>query len=117
MRLRDHFRPSVWNKTSWEGFHGMWPGIIVQQLFPQLPPEYTAEPRVHLGSYYEIDVCAYEEESRNGRGAQPVRNGGLATWSPPFVAKCAGLVGQGVCVSIVDLVTIRNSTSTPICSS
>jgi len=57
--------------------------MIVQQLFPHLRPEYTAEPRVHLGSYYEIDVCAYEEESRNGSGGQPVRNSGLATWSPP----------------------------------
>jgi len=157
MPLRDHFRPPVWNKASWEGFHGMWPGIIVQQLFPMLPPEYTAEPRVHLGSYYEIDVCAYEEESHPSRGDQPVRNGGVATWSPPqptlvldadpseqysyevlvydqsrartlvaaveivspankdrpksrreFVAKCAGLIGQAVCVSIVDLVTIRD---------
>ncbi len=62
MPLRDHFRPPVWNKSSWEGFHGMWPAIIVQKLVPLLPDEFTAEPRVHLGSYFEIDVCAYEDD-------------------------------------------------------
>jgi hypothetical protein len=33
----------------------MWPAAIVQRLAPQLPDEYTAEPRVHLGNYYEIE--------------------------------------------------------------
>jgi uncharacterized protein DUF4058 len=158
MPLRDHFRPPIWKKASWEGFHGMWPGTIVQQMFPKLPAEYTAEPRVHLGSYYEIDVCTFEQESITSRSDHPIENGSVATatWAPPeptlvldadpseqyayevlvfdqdrartlvaaveivspankdrpknrreFVAKCAGLLGQGVCVSIVDLVTIR----------
>jgi hypothetical protein len=40
----------------------MWPATIVQQLSRELPPEFTAEPRTHLGSYFEIDVCAYEED-------------------------------------------------------
>src|SRR5262245_33843461 len=55
MPLRDHFRPPVSKKASWEGFHGMWPASIVQQLRKQLPPGYVAEPRVHLGTLMEID--------------------------------------------------------------
>jgi hypothetical protein len=62
MPSRDHFRPPVWRRASWEGFHGMWPATIVQQLSRELPPEFTAEPRAGLGSYFEIEVCAYEEE-------------------------------------------------------
>jgi hypothetical protein len=42
--------PPVSKKASWEGFHGMWPASIVQQLRKQLPPGYVAEPRVHLGT-------------------------------------------------------------------
>jgi hypothetical protein len=159
MPLRDHFRPPVWKKASWEGFHGMWPATMVLQLTKLLPAEFTAEPRAHLGSYFEIDVCAYEEEEQvPAAGTTPQENGGVATatWAPPeptltmeaelseqyeyevliydqerartlvaaveivspankdrpenrraFVAKCAALLQQRVCVSIVDLVTTR----------
>lgn len=137
----------------------MWPATIVQQLSAQLPPEFTAEPRTHLGSYFEIDVSAYEDE-QHGRANAVLPNEtdgpATATWSPPeptltletdlseqydyevlvydesrgrilvaaveivspankdrlenrraFVAKCAALLQQRVCVSIVDLVTTR----------
>ena len=47
MPLRDHFRPPVSKKSSWEGFHAMWPTCIVQQLRKLLPPGYVAEPRDH----------------------------------------------------------------------
>lgn len=159
MPLRDHFRPPLWNLRSWEGFHGGWPMAMVQRLVPLLPEDYTAEPRVHLGSYYEIDVCAFEGEERESAGISVQSgNGGLATatMAPPeptltveldlddqyayevlvydqvrgrhlvaaveivspankdrrqnrraFVTKCAALLQQGVCVSIVDLVTVR----------
>ena len=160
MPLLDHFRPPVSKKRSWEGFHGMWPAMMVQQLCKVLPAQYTAEPRVHLGAYYEIDVCAFEEEHFQRRdmssenGSQVVAT---AVWAPPeptmsvdqdpaelyqyevlifdqnrdrelvaaieiaspgnqdrpqhrqsFVAKCATLLQQKVCVSIVDLVTTMN---------
>jgi hypothetical protein len=160
MPLRDHFHPPVSKRSSWEGFHGLWPGIIVQQLAPRLPDGFVAEPRVHLGSYYEIDVCAFEqyEEGESISGSVRESNVGLATApqllpvptltldaefpeqyayevlifdlerdrqlvaaveivSPAnkdrpesrqlFVAKCLNLLRQGVCLSIVDLVTIR----------
>ena len=89
MPLRDHFRPPVSKKASWEGFHGMWPASIVQQLRKQLPPGYVAEPRVHLGTLMEIDVGALEphevarREAANGNG-----NAVTAAWTAtaPVVA-------------------------------
>jgi hypothetical protein len=131
---------------------------MVQQLSRELPPEFTAEPRTHLGSYFEIDVCAYEEEQQSPIAETLHNDSGTAaaTWSPSeptllldsdlseqydyevliydqsrgrtlvaaveivspankdrsdnrraFVAKCAALVQQRVCVSIVDLITTR----------
>jgi hypothetical protein len=77
MPLRDHFRPPVWRQASWEGFHGMWPVVMVQQLFPKLPDEYTAEPRVHLGTNFEIDVCAYERQEIEITTNRDSENGGL----------------------------------------
>jgi hypothetical protein len=67
MPLRDHFRPPVSQRSSWEGFHGQWPAIIVQQLRRLLPPGYVAEPRVRLGTAVEIDVGTLE----TGRPGSP----------------------------------------------
>ena len=86
MPLRDHFRPPVWTQSSWEGLHGLWPGTMVLQLARVLPPEFTAEPRVHLGPYFEIDVCAYEQEEHSQAASPlPSTSGGAATatWAPP----------------------------------
>ncbi|HTK74743.1 MAG TPA: DUF4058 family protein [Gemmataceae bacterium] len=159
--LRDHFRPPVSKRSSWQGFHGFWPAAMVQNLVRQLPGGYVAEPRAQLGTYFEIDVCAFDENVDVEREISVGRasNGGVATatWAPPeptltldaeipdqyeyevliydadrdrtlvaaveivspankdrpdnrllFVAKCASLLTKGVCVSIVDLVTIRH---------
>ncbi len=148
MPLRDHFRPPISSRSSWEGFHGGWPMAIVQRLSQLLPDDFTAEPRVHLGTYFEIDVCAYEDDEPKQPGFTTGEDsGGVATdadlaqqyeyevlvfdqsrgrllvaaveiVSPAnkdrpqsrrtFVTKCAALLQQGVCVSIVDLVTTRN---------
>src|SRR5690242_256157 len=160
MPLRDHFCPPVSKRSSWEGFHAMWPTTMIQRLVPQLPEQYTAEPRVHLGTNFEIDVCAFEAERPFAAGHIAISgNGDVATavWAPPeptlavdadpteqyayevlvfdqsrervlvaavefvspankdrpqsrreFMAKCAALLGQNVCVSIVDLVTTRH---------
>jgi hypothetical protein len=86
MPLRDHFRPPLDKKISWEGFHGSWPAVIVTALNRELPPRYLAEPRVHLGASMEIDVTTFDEEmpapSASGFGAG---EGGVATavWAPP----------------------------------
>jgi hypothetical protein len=165
MPLRDHFRPPVSKRSSWEGFHGMWPGVTVQQLAPKLPAGFVAEPRVHLGTFYEIDLCSFETDTdgeptdevdrqsdRSGVAtATATRTAPAPTWtvetefpdeyayevlifdlererklvaaveivSPAnkdrpdsrrlFTATCANLLRKDVCVSIVDLVTIRRS--------
>jgi hypothetical protein len=161
MPLRDHFRPPLDDRTSWDGFHGQWPSMIVMALSRQLPAGYVAAPHIHLGSSVEVDVATYREDdpgpastARSGEG------GGVATaaWAPPeptlaiaaeipdqdeyevrvydtrrnrqlvaaieivspankdrpenrraFVAKCAALLQERVCVTIVDLVTTRAS--------
>jgi hypothetical protein len=133
---------------------------IVQQLAKILPEDFTAEPRVHLGSFFEIDVCAYEkDEPPAPQEALECDSPASATapWSPPeptlvldaeltdqyeyevliydqargrqlvaaveivspankdrpesrqaFVSKCAALLQQRACVSMVDLVTTRH---------
>jgi hypothetical protein len=86
MPLRDHFRPPIWDHNSWEGFHGMWPASMVVQLSKILPEEFTAEPRVHLGTYFEIDVCAYESNEPAAPQLTYGSNGGglaTATWASP----------------------------------
>jgi hypothetical protein len=62
MPLRDHFHPPVSNHTSWEGFHGQWPAMIVLDLVNRLPSRFAAEPRVHVGAEIEIDVAGFENE-------------------------------------------------------
>jgi hypothetical protein len=60
MPLRDHFHPPLSNKTSWEGFHGAWPTMMVLQLNRHLPDQFVAEPRVHVGAEIEVDIGALE---------------------------------------------------------
>lgn len=85
MPLRDHFRPPASTFASWEGVHGQWPAMIVQQLNAVLPAGYTAEPRVHLGPYFEIDVTAFERAGpqTQTQTATAGDGGGVATvpWS------------------------------------
>jgi hypothetical protein len=86
MPLRDHFHPPLDTQKSWEGFHGAWPTVIVMALNRELPPQYAAEPRVHLGSFFEIDVASYEEDARAALApATGAGEGGVATavWAPP----------------------------------
>ena len=85
MPLRDHFRPPVENKHSWDELHGMWPAVIVQQLFPILPEGFVAAPRVHLGTAFEIDVSTFEHDEPAHEGKPRHENGGVATatWTPP----------------------------------
>lgn len=158
MPLRDHFHSPVKPRHTWDRVRGQWPAMMVLQLTGKLPPNYSAAPRVHLGSAVEIDVGAYELHQTNGATAVPSANGGIATalWtateptlsvltevpdvdeyevrvfndeerlvaaieliSPSnkdrpdtrraFVAKCAALLQQHVSVTIVDVVTTRES--------
>lgn len=154
MPLRDHFRPPVTKQRSWDSFHGMWPALIVQQLFELLPAGYVAAPTVQFGTNSEIDVSAFEQD--DAVTYRTAANGGVATMSPPaptldadlsdqdefevriydeeqgqrlvaaieivspankdrpahrrsFVAKVAALLQKDVCVSVVDLITVRQA--------
>ena len=82
MPLRDHFRSPLDDETSWEGFHGQWPAMIVIDLARRLPPGYVASPRVHLGAFVEIDVATYERQSAD------VPSGSRA--HPPSTPRLAG---------------------------
>jgi hypothetical protein len=112
MPLRDHFRPPVSKRSSWEGFHGCWPMRIIEDLAPRLPDGFVAEPRVHLGpEQYAYEVLIFDLE-RDRRLLAAVEIVSPANKDRPesrqlFVAKCLNPLRQDVCLSIVDLVTIR----------
>ncbi len=82
MPLRDHFRPPLSQVASWEGLHGGWPMVIVQQLGRNLPPQYVAEPRVHLGSQVEIDVATFDHEGRTDLLDAEHTGAVETTWAP-----------------------------------
>jgi hypothetical protein len=82
MPLRNHFRPPVSKRASWEMLHGQWPAAIVQQLRTTLPPGFTAGPRVHLGTFYEIDVSTYETDERQPSPSSSSGTGGAAAVAP-----------------------------------
>ena len=158
MSLRDHFRPPVEKRHSWDELHGGWPMMIVLKLLPQLPEGFVAAPGVHLGTVFEIDISAYEQDEPVA-AAVPGGRGGVAVapQAPPqptltletelpdqdeyevriyddrhgrrlvaaielispsnkdrpesrraFVGKVAALLQREVCVSLVDVVTIRD---------
>ncbi len=160
MPLRDHFRPPLSPRRSWDGLHGGWPMMIVMELGRRLPGGYFAAPQVHLGSSFEVDVATFEggEDDRPGEGEQDEGGVAVAVWAPPrptltietdlgdldeyeirvfdeaqgrrlvaaveivspankdrpehrraFVAKCAALLQERVCVAIVDVVTTRSA--------
>jgi hypothetical protein len=151
MPLRDHFHSPVNDKHRWDAVHGGWPMEIVRTLFDLLPPGFVAEPKIHHGSPFEVDVSMVEDHDR--RPDVDEGDGGTATLTaapPPtvpadlseldeyeiriydvnrdrtlvaaieivspankdrpetrdlFINKVDWLLRQGVCVSIVDIVT------------
>jgi hypothetical protein len=109
--LRDHFRAPLEDLTSWEGFHGQWPAMIVLALARQLPRRYVAAPRVQT-SVGEYEVRVYDNE-RGRRLVAAVEIVSPANKDRPehrraFVAKGVALLEQLVSVTIIDLVTTRN---------
>jgi hypothetical protein len=56
MPLLDHFHEPMYSAEPWSGFHALWPAMMIQRLKPLLPEGYRVEPRVQLGTDYEIDV-------------------------------------------------------------
>jgi hypothetical protein len=62
MPLRDHFHPPLSDLRSWDSLHGQWPAMIVIDLNQRLPPAYTASPHIHLGTGFEVDVAAFDDD-------------------------------------------------------
>ena len=84
MPLRDHFRPPVSSRVSWEEIHGMWPARIVLQLRTVLPKGYVAGPKIHAGSQVEIDVATFEQDDAPRlRSSEEDGGAATATWAPP----------------------------------
>lgn len=99
MPLRDHFRPPLDNKRSWDEIHGQWPAMMVLLLNRKLPRRYIAAPQVHLGPYAEIDVSTFEKEVGDEELLHdPDDNGTVATmvWAPtrPTLAVATDLAAQ-----------------------
>ena len=84
MPLRDHFRPPVSSRVTWEEIHAMWPARIVLALRTLLPKGYVAGPKTHRGSQIEIDVSAFEQDD-SPRLQSSSDTGAVATapWAPP----------------------------------
>jgi hypothetical protein len=88
MPLRDHFRPPLYNRRHWQGFHAQWPAMMVLSLAPKLPRRYVAEPRVQVAGSAEIDIGTFDEEDTALAGPESGpdggTNGGVATavWAP-----------------------------------
>jgi hypothetical protein len=102
--LRDHFRSPVNDTHSWDEVLGQWPGEIVRQLTTILPTGFRAAPKVHLGSSFEVEAeqdAVIEIVSPSNKDRPDTRE--------LFVVKVASLLQQGVCVSLVDLVSVRQA--------
>ena len=85
MPLRDHFRPPLDRKRTWDEVHGCWPAITVQLLNRKLPRRYVAAPQVHLGALAQIDISTFEQDDDDNGGLLSSNgNGGVATavWAP-----------------------------------
>ena len=108
---------------------------MVMELCKSLPEQYTAEPCVKLGKNFEVDICTFDVgEQRPFESNAPDSGVATAVWvdqqrgrelvaaieivSPAnkdrpetrqaFVSKCAALLQKKICVSIVDLGTVKN---------
>lgn len=138
MPLRDHYNAPIIKRHSWEGFHAAWPAMLVVRLVERLPSHYIAEPRVKLGSSYyaaererenslhksppplDPDIGEHHEyevlifDKSHGRNLIAAvefvcpANKERPESRRAFVAKCAALLRNKVCVAIVDVVTTRN---------
>lgn len=87
MPLRDHFHAPYTDRRNWDEIHGMWPMVMVEHLADQLPLEYFAAPRIHLGQQFEFGIRTFDARSDQPLGIvdSPDSDGGVATavWAPP----------------------------------
>src|SRR5262249_10877565 len=77
MPLREHFRRPLPPGNRWDALHGGWPMIMATELNKKLPGRYAAQPRIHVGSAFEIDAGAYERFQAD-RPTADATEGGVA---------------------------------------
>src|SRR5438874_459757 len=94
MPLRDHFRPPLSVRKSWESIHGGWAFVMAQRLNKAvLSDQFESESKVHQGTVVEIDVATYEDEARtSGFGADG--NGAVATAVEVFAPPAPPITGE-----------------------
>jgi hypothetical protein len=109
MPLMDHFHPPLHPRRHWESFHVTWAGAIADVLNETLlPGGYFAEEHTRFPDRYEVRVsdggarlvAAIELVSPANKDREAHRRA--------FATKCAGYLGQGVAVIVVDVVTSRS---------
>lgn len=85
MPLRDHFRPPIELRHSWEALYGGWPALIVQTLDRHLPAAFIPAPRLHLRSRSELKDSAFVHKKSTTAGSLKIDGGGvaIATQAPP----------------------------------
>jgi Protein of unknown function (DUF4058) len=85
MPLLDHFHPPLYPGRPWESFHSRWANSIADALNRLLPPRYTAEVQMHLGTQVEADVAEWERSSLAVAEAGNGSAGGVAvkSWTAP----------------------------------
>ncbi len=86
----------------------MWPALMVVELCKTLPERYTAEPRVHLGKNFEVDICTFEVQGESGFDL----NEDFHLTTEPFAARLqfpdcgfAGIFLLSVCLTEFTLVS------------
>ena len=85
MPLLDHFRPPLFPRRHWEGFHALWASVLVERLnLDLLPVGFFAEAQTHVGGRFEVDVGTFESIDRPYLGAS-VRGGVAVAEAPPQV--------------------------------
>lgn len=122
MPLRDHFRPPLEHRRSWDELLGAWPTVMVMALNKTLPPAFVAGPHIQLATQREEEVTLTQDEyevlihdtHHDRRLVAAVEIVSPANKDRPdhrrvFVAKCAALLRQRVSVALVDVVTTRQS--------
>jgi hypothetical protein len=83
MPLLDHFHEPILSAQRWPGFHAVWPTMLILRLNQHLPEHYKAEPRVQLGTAYEIDIGTSDRHPTESNGHPHADGGGVGTLAAP----------------------------------
>ena len=123
MPMLDHFHPPLYPGRPWESFHSRWANSIADALNRLLPPRYTAEVQMHLGTQVEADVAEWERSSLAVAEAGNDSAGGVAvrSWTAPaatlvlpavfpddFEVQVLDQLEDARLVAVVELVSPRN---------